>query len=204
MFYCPPSDKFFLSMQPRTRYTALAWQNFNIYSDVARLANRFCMVDIENWAAKQLRVLMQSSPTHISVGARSQIDDGIPRAFLLALKYAVAIQNISLEHDVRNLIQYNCTVPTYRLGPALLSFFHTPQLRQQDPNLFGFLFLTLLALGHSTWEQKGFTREDRVAFFSAQSYLTPLPESLGKDFTMPILVRPQYTGEGHLGVFEDK
>ncbi|KAG8737401.1 hypothetical protein FRC10_008256 [Ceratobasidium sp. 414] len=161
------------------------------------------MTDIEKWAADQLRCLVRSSASYVTAGARAQIQDGIPFTFIVTLWYAGIIQDVSLGHNIRNLIQHYCTVPANLSGPGLLEFFHHPQLRQRDPSLFGFLFLTLLNLGHKGWDQKHFTRQDRVAFFSAQSYLTPLPDTLGKDFHLPLLARPQYTEEGHVEILQE-
>ncbi|KAG8684384.1 hypothetical protein FRC08_013719 [Ceratobasidium sp. 394] len=197
-----PSDKLFINLQGRNGTKTGAWSRFIFLSDVARLANRFCMTDVEKWAVNQLRCLMQSAG-YVAAGARAQPQDGIPYTLLATLWYTGIIQDVSLGHHVRNVIQHYCIVPTSLSSPGLLAFFHNPQLRQKDPSLFGFLFITLLNLGHKTWGQKHFTREDRVAFFSAQSYLTPLPRSLGKDLNLPILVRPRYTEEGHVEVFED-
>ncbi|KAG8767817.1 hypothetical protein FRC12_006017 [Ceratobasidium sp. 428] len=204
MIYCSPSDKLFLDMQARNKSRSGSFQNFTFYSDVARLANRFCMTDIENWATNQLRSLMCTSASCISNGARDQTKDGIPIIFTLTLQYARVIADTVLEHNVQNLNQRYCITPGSLSAPVLLGLLHGPQLRQQNPSMFGFLFVALLNLGHSVWMKEPFTREDRVAFFSAQSFLTPLPESLGKDLAAPLLARPRLTKDGYLEVFENK
>ncbi|CUA75735.1 hypothetical protein RSOLAG22IIIB_06042 [Rhizoctonia solani] len=100
--------------------------------------------------------------------------------------YAGEISDILLLHDIRNLLQYHCTSPNYLPVDLLLSFLRVPNLRERDPPTFGFLFLLLLDHGHKTWNRPMFTQTDRMAFFSAQSYLTPLPDSLKAPSTSPL------------------
>ncbi|KAG9118560.1 hypothetical protein FRC07_006871 [Ceratobasidium sp. 392] len=164
---------------------------------------QFGMADIEEWAEEQLESFAETSATRIATGAKDQMKDRIPQVFISTLWHAMAMEDPSRGHDVRNLIQYYCTLSPNLSPSALFEHFRNPQLLEKDPSLFGFLFVTLLNLGHNVWEHKPFTREDRIIFFSAQSYLTPLPKSLGKGFTMPLLKKPLYES-GRLQEFEDK
>ncbi|KAG8773894.1 hypothetical protein FRC12_002263 [Ceratobasidium sp. 428] len=200
IFYAPPSDRLFLGMQG-TKNAARAWKAFIALSDVVRLADRFGMEDIETWAAGQLKSLVKSSATLVVTGARKETGDGIPTALVLALQYAIAIEDTPLVHNLRSLVQYYCAVPTKLSAPVLEEFFRHPELYEKDFSLFGFLFITLLNLGHDGWDQECFTREDRIAFFSAQSYLTPLPRSLAKNLSMPLTTKPPYVPGGDLEVF---
>jgi hypothetical protein len=84
----------------------------------------------------------------------------------------------------------------------LSSWLNYPDLRHQDPALFGFFFTALLSHGNSVWTQGEFTREDRIAFFSAQSYLLPLPKSLGETLDMPLLSKPGLTKQATLKALE--
>lgn len=77
--------------------------------------------------------------------------------------------------------EYFCQKPGNQIPPKkLISLLRIPNLRERDPPLFGYLFTLLLSYGHQIWKQDIFTKADRMAFFSAQSYLTPLPGSLKK------------------------
>ncbi|KAG8716477.1 hypothetical protein FRC09_015709 [Ceratobasidium sp. 395] len=196
----PPSDRLFLGMQG-TKNAARAWKAFIALSDVVRLADRFGMEDIETWAAGQLKSLVKSSATLVVTGARKETGDGIPAALILALQYAIAIEDTPLVHNLRSLVQYYCTIPTNLSAPVLVELLRYPGLHEEDYSLFGFLFIMLLNLGHDEWEQECFTRRDRIAFFSAQSYLTPLPKSLAKNFYMPLITKPSYMPGGDLEVF---
>ncbi|KAG8790554.1 hypothetical protein FRC12_011591 [Ceratobasidium sp. 428] len=162
------------------------------------------MADIEKWAANQLRSLVKASATYVAIGARAEAKDLVFLGFLHPLLYAIDISDTSLAHGVRNLFQYSCTQPTNISPQALVLLLHRPEIYQQDLSIFGFSFITLLNLGHDEWQHEYFTREDRIAFFSAKSYLTPLPESLGEDLTMPLLAKPPYTKAGYLEVFGDE
>ncbi|KAG9123961.1 hypothetical protein FRC07_013352 [Ceratobasidium sp. 392] len=191
MFYFHPSNSYFLATPPAIHPTE-SWDIFFVFSDVARLANRFCMADIEKWAEGQLGSLVKSSATHVATQAKNQIKDAIPLVFIQALWCAVDTQDISLGHNIRNLIQYFCTLSPNLSPDILFELFHYPELREKDLSLFGFFFLALLNLGHKVWEREPFNREDRIVLFSAQAYLNPLPQSLGKGFMVPLLTKPQY------------
>ncbi|CAE6450894.1 unnamed protein product [Rhizoctonia solani] len=95
--------------------------------------------------------------------------------FIDGIWYAKDISDTFLLQDIRNILQYHCASLPVDL---LLGLFRAPNLREKDPSMFGFLFLLLLEHGHETWNRKVFTHLDRMAFFSTQCYLTPLPGSL--------------------------
>ncbi|KAG8715282.1 hypothetical protein FRC09_016752 [Ceratobasidium sp. 395] len=202
VFYSLPSSKLFLGTQG-IKQPIWAWRSFVILTDVARLSQMLRMVEIEKWAANQLRSPMKTSSTHVAAGAKEIMKEEVPYKFFFALCYSIAISDTSLAHDIRNLIQCYCTLPTCLPARNIVAVLHHPQLRQQDPSLFGFLFVTLLNFGYNVWEQEHFTKEDRIACFSAQCYLTPLPESLGKDLILPLLVKPAYSKIGYIELFGD-
>ncbi|KAG8723389.1 hypothetical protein FRC09_003521 [Ceratobasidium sp. 395] len=203
VFYSLPSDKLFLGTQG-IQEPAGAWRSFSILTDVVRLSQGFRMAEIEKWAANQLRCLMKTSSTHVAAGAKESLKDKVPYNCFLALCYAIAISDIPLVHNIRNLIQCYCTLPTCLPAHSIVALLHHPQLRQQDLSLFGFIFLTSLNFGYTVWEQEYFTKEDRIALFSTQCYLTPLPESLSNDLVLPLLAKPIYSKIGTLEVFGDE
>ncbi|KAG8794847.1 hypothetical protein FRC12_020926 [Ceratobasidium sp. 428] len=200
VFYSLPSHKLFLGMRG-IKESARAWESFEILLDVARLADKFCMVKIGEWAVGQLKSLLETSATRVATGAKAEMEDAHPLTFLLALQSPIAKSDISLMHNIRNLNQYYLTLsphlPVANLSNLLV------RVQADDPSLFGFLFITILNLGHNAWEQDCFTKDERMIFFSAHYHLTPLPESLGKDLALPLVVKPPYTKAGYLKVFED-
>ncbi|KAH7334262.1 hypothetical protein B0J17DRAFT_672740 [Rhizoctonia solani] len=309
VIYCPPSDKFFLSLPAATSADIEegdAWTKFIFYLDVACLAHRFRMHDIEKWAKPRLKSLVHIAAQKICNGIDSATSDGslglgfttgveggdssnaeddhtdygtyeedkgdmeesncdekadcegtkgegdaegqvdennggddesddsdsdsdytdseeddtedesendsadendehdssdyIIRAedsaifrFIDGIWYAKEILDTPLLHDMQNILQCYCSrlrffQPEVEL---LLSFFRFPYLCEKDPSIFGYLFLLLLELGHKTWNRKIFTHMDRMAFFSAQCYLTPLPDSLKIPAATPFFNKPE-------------
>lgn len=182
-----PSAKFFLTICLTDKNKENAWQNFKFYSDVARLSHRFGVTDTEQQARSQLKRLIRIRTKDIS----SQAEGDDPFSYFLnALWYAGAISDFRLLSGVRNLIQQFCTEPDYLPNDDLVSLLRTPDLREKDPPLFGFLFTLLLSFGHEIWDTDLFTRTDRMAFFSAQCYLTPFPSLLTAFLETPLFVRP--------------
>ncbi|KAG9091798.1 hypothetical protein FS749_016239 [Ceratobasidium sp. UAMH 11750] len=200
LFYCSPSERFDLDSQLRQGNRFDTWSRFQFCSDIARLAQDFGVADIETRAAEELAQLACDSGLNLIATARNHTPGNVLRCLLETLKYARRVRNVDLQHDLRNAIQVYCT--DRRAGGIpiadLIELFHTPALRHEDWPLFGFLFITLLSYGNGVWAQTGFTRKDRAAFFSAQSYLTPLPDSLGASLNLPLLVEPQLTDRGYL------
>lgn len=194
------SDTFFTTLESQRG----AWLAFVFYLDVARLAHKFCMDDFEQWARDKLKsLLVNSSKDILDVTTRKRVSGAMPRAYSQGLVYARLVLDFPLRHSLRNLLQCYFVVPAPLATPGVLSAFRQRTLRQEDPAMFGFLFLLLLNSGHQEWDSKLFTRRDRIALFSAQSYLTPPPESLGVDFTLPLLVRPIFTTRGYLHALTD-
>ncbi|CAE6402057.1 unnamed protein product [Rhizoctonia solani] len=106
-----------------------------------------------------------------------------------ALLYAESVSDSSLQCDVRNVLQYHCVHPEYLPVGTLANLFKEPDLKEKDPSMFGFLFVILLDQGNQVWKQDIFTRMDRMAFFSAQSYLTPFPDSLKTLVVVPLFTK---------------
>ncbi|KAF8711850.1 Proteasome activator pa28, REG alpha beta subunit, partial [Rhizoctonia solani] len=107
-----------------------------------------------------------------------------------ALLYAESVSDTSLHHDIRNVLQYHCLYPETHHINTIVTLFRVACLQEKDPSMFGFLFIILLCQGNQTWKQGIFTRMDRMAFFSAQSYLTPFPDSLKTFVSVPIFTKP--------------
>ncbi|KAF8599779.1 hypothetical protein BDV93DRAFT_560076 [Ceratobasidium sp. AG-I] len=154
---------------------------FTCYLDVASLANRFCMTDIEKWAHKQLtRVLLSSRYLSFMVWDHNSL--------LEALWYSKLTPDRELEHNVRNLIECYVIFSPIELvnawrAPSIAHLYKDPTLKQQDPALFGHIFCAVLSTGHrsSFWKDR-LTRDDRSILFAAQAYLTPLPTTLPIDW----------------------
>ncbi|CAE6387105.1 unnamed protein product [Rhizoctonia solani] len=291
VIYCPPSNKFFLSL-PAIASADIeerdAWRQFVFYLDVAALAHRFSMRDIEKWAKPRLRSLVRTAALKISDGLDSTSNDDVlefglnPEGdsdsegdqrddseieeyvensedqdesgeedngdsggreesnksntdsesdsdkdedyesdedsssddkldsdsdsskgqrdnelftkaeespifrFMDGIWYAKDISDTALLHDIRNILQHHFTKVHYLPVDMLLSFFRVSNLRQRDTPMFGFLFLLLLGHGHKAWDENIFTQVDRMALFSAQCYLTPLPDSLKVPSAAPL------------------
>ncbi|KAG8737400.1 hypothetical protein FRC10_008255 [Ceratobasidium sp. 414] len=201
LFYCSPSERLDLDPHLRQESGSDSWSKFQFCSDIARLAQEFGVVDAEAGVAKKLVQQAHGSGLDLTASARKHNTRDVLRCLLETLKYARRIQDVDLQHNLRNIIQFYCTDRRTEGLPVadLVELFHNPAVRYEDCSLFGFLFITLLSYGNGVWAQTGlFTREDRIAFFSAQSYLTPLPDSLGASLNLPLLVEPQLTNRGHL------
>jgi hypothetical protein len=197
-FNSRPADKASLGL---VKGQTNAWQSLRFYSDVARVADRFCMTDIEAQAVEHLKELMVTSLKDIAARTRTHSKERMA-SLISTLRDTELLSDTSLGYSVRNAIQYSCTVPASLPIPELVTLFHIPDLRHQDPALFGFLFIVLMSHGNSAWTQEGFTREDRIAFFSAQSYLLPLPNSLGETLEMPLLSKPRFMKEAIITALE--
>ncbi|KAF8756176.1 Proteasome activator pa28, REG alpha beta subunit [Rhizoctonia solani] len=107
-----------------------------------------------------------------------------------ALLYAESVSDTSLHYDVRNVLQHHCLYPETHHIDTIVGLFRVACLQEKDPSMFGFLFIILLCQGNQTWKQDIFTRMDRMAFFSAQSYLTPFPDSLKTFVSVPLFTKP--------------
>lgn len=184
MFYCPPSDKLFIGLHVCEKNKTKVWENFQFYLDVARLSHRFGISNMEQWANSQLKCLFRTAAEDIWLEA----GDGAAPCFLDALWYSVIISDDRMTRDIRNMIQcYADDVDDHQTNIAL---FKSPDLREKDPSLFGFLFALLLSWDPDTWKQDPLTRVDRMALFSARVYLTPLPIALLAGLQTPLFTRP--------------
>ncbi|CAE6386898.1 unnamed protein product [Rhizoctonia solani] len=107
-----------------------------------------------------------------------------------ALLYAESVSDSCLHYDIRNVLQYHCLNPNVLPVSTLVDLFKVAGLQEKDPSMFGYLFILLLCHGNQVWKQDIFTRMDRMAFFSAQSYLTPFPDSLKTFVVVPLFTKP--------------
>ncbi|CAE6470808.1 unnamed protein product [Rhizoctonia solani] len=104
------------------------------------------------------------------------VDEYCAFLFVDAVSYAKTISDTSLLNDSLSVLQYYCV--THASLKFIIGLLRMQRLRQSNPPLFGSLFLLLLSQGNKIWSQNLFTHMDRMAFFSAQSYLTPFPKPL--------------------------
>ncbi|CAE6484606.1 unnamed protein product [Rhizoctonia solani] len=208
--YCLPGNNFVT--RPSTLNKGSIVCNFDCYLDVALLSRKFAMRDIEQWAGSQLGDLIHRGGKTLVAEFdafyehdESKLDDLdpepgnklVPHAnyyssayrFIEVMRYARATSDDSLLHNTLCTFQLYC-IDTDILVEFLVSYLRIPGLRDTDSSLFGFLFLTLLHRGNQVWIGDVFTQADRVAFFSAQSFLTPLPESLKASLITPLFTKP--------------
>ncbi|CAE6435752.1 unnamed protein product [Rhizoctonia solani] len=79
VIYCPPSDKFFLSLPAAVSANIEegdAWTKFIFYLDVASLAHRFGMHHIEKWAKPRLKSLTNIAAQKILDGLNCASSNG--------------------------------------------------------------------------------------------------------------------------------
>ncbi|CAE6432877.1 hypothetical protein ACGC1H_006750 [Rhizoctonia solani] len=189
--------------------------NFECYLDVALLSRRFDMQAMQQWAKKKLADLAHVSgklladqfddfycdvedsnyDIYSDNETFSSVDEVDPPAsyngfaLVKAVQYARAVSHRSLLQDMLSILEYYYAYPKTNIM-FLVSFFRIEDLRTTDPSLFGFFFLVLLDRGNQVWIDKIFTQEERMALFSAQSFLTPLPESLKASALAPLFTEP--------------
>ncbi|CAE6391715.1 unnamed protein product [Rhizoctonia solani] len=191
MIYSPASSAFHASLETRSDGDSTlersAWSIFTFYLDVATLCHRFGMAEMEEWAQKMLQA-------HISlctegIAREASVDSG---SLLDAIQYSKTTQNHQLTRDIQHLVYYYICDPELDLeSRALVNLFRTPGLRENHPSIFGCIFSTFLAEEHTVWEHKSFTKLDRMALFSGQVRLAPIPEPFKKDIRSPLFEKPK-------------
>ncbi|QRV97356.1 The BTB (BR-C, ttk and bab)/POZ (Pox virus and Zinc finger) domain [Ceratobasidium sp. AG-Ba] len=176
MIYLPRSDGFYTMLEtPQGLKHA-----FRFYLNVARVSQLFCMADSELWAVNRLKSFwIASGKTIVDLVVKTRQANKEFYFIPEALRFAGLTRDLSLRHDLRNLLQCYYTMPTPFPTPVALSKFRMLRKRQADPSMTGFWFLILLNYGYKEWHSGPFTRQDRVALFTAQVYLSIIPESLG-------------------------
>ncbi|KEP49543.1 hypothetical protein V565_098380 [Rhizoctonia solani 123E] len=186
--------------------------NFECYLNVAILSRRFDMQAMQQWAEKKLVDLVHRSGKLLAdqLDKAKDSDDytypddvsganGDPASynafiFMEAIQYARAVSHHNLLHDMLSILEYYSALPEPDLI-YFIAFFRIGDLRKTDSSLFGFFFVLLLNVGNRMWVDKVFTQEERMALFSAQSFLTPLPESLKTSIFAPLFARPANANE---------
>jgi hypothetical protein len=153
--------------------------------DIADMAHRFIAPELESWALRQLKQFSHSTEKMSKYHISSEYQ-------LRLLRYA----NLTLDQDLVRWVRHwiRChyvwaveppppqplfTVKTIaRVRDQAVRMFKEPNLRDNEPSLFGFIFCLLLSLGHEFWSKAALlTRQDRIILLSAQVHLTPLPRS---------------------------
>ncbi|KAF8599777.1 hypothetical protein BDV93DRAFT_609072 [Ceratobasidium sp. AG-I] len=167
--------------QDEAHHTAFVFER---YLNIASLANRFCMAEVETWARDQFnRVLGSSQRLSTEIWNRNTL--------LNALAYAKLGPDLELEHNIRAMIEC-CLEPLDGsqdsiyggwVHSCVAQFYKHPTLKTQDPALFGYIFCVVLSAGHQSplWKER-LTRNDRYILFAAQAHLTPLPATLPTDW----------------------
>ncbi|KAG9123209.1 hypothetical protein FRC07_000093, partial [Ceratobasidium sp. 392] len=137
--------------------------------DIANLAERFCMIEAEDWAQKQLQEITSS----LRPGFENWLE---PADILSALSYfklhdTGSESNINLIRKAR-MVACFVIVKRWEHNPAEL--YNAAKL---DRVLSGILFARILLFGHRSpvWAQ--FTQSERATLYAAQVHLTPLPTS---------------------------
>ncbi|KAG8738434.1 hypothetical protein FRC10_006852 [Ceratobasidium sp. 414] len=180
MFYGIISDPVYQAfITDATNDTTHNCETFKRYLDIASLSQRFCMGGLEDWALDQLKRVL-SSPERLA-GLRWDQNH-----LLDALSYAKQIRDFELERDVRNLICCHLQARTGWLSGTpiiqstnaiLKQLYQDSDLKDTDPALFGFIFCSVLSLGHKSSVWKDLTQDDRTKLMVAQVYLTPIPRT---------------------------
>ncbi|CAE6470814.1 unnamed protein product [Rhizoctonia solani] len=210
IIYCLPSNSIALTRTAPNDTIAIS-SSFDSYLDIAILSRKFGMDDLEQWAKQHLLDFVHNSRKDLAKGFAAyrhdtsslrQDDlqifskkDGISPApayyifrFVEAIWYAKETSDEPLLHGTLGTIQH--CLSSVKDVKFIISFLRIQDLREVAPSLFGFLFLLLLRLGNSVWTGEELTQEDRMAAFSAQSFLTPLPQSIKESIPTPIFKRP--------------
>ncbi|QRV97391.1 hypothetical protein RhiJN_25410 [Ceratobasidium sp. AG-Ba] len=152
---------------------------FKRYLGIAVTSQQLRIDGLEDWARKQLNLVM-SSPERL---AGYNWDRDI---LIAGLSYAKQTWDTDLERNVRNLICCHLQArggwlsgsPIVQVvNDTLVHFYQNPELKDDDPALFGFVFCSILSLGHKSSVWKNLTQEDRTKLMVSQVYLTPLPRT---------------------------
>ncbi|CAE6414292.1 unnamed protein product [Rhizoctonia solani] len=212
VIYAHPLDRTFSSLPAEYEDKQEAAKDFIFYMNVASLSRRFAMGDTEAWAKERLVKLAHRIGDDVLDGFIHLTCDDVGRdqdhnvgmkfyknsvssfnypetSIVEAIRYARDVSDASLLHDSLHSLQYFCS----GVDPSaefVLAFFRISNLRKTEPSLFGHLFVVLLALGSNVWTQKMFTHMDRMALFSAQCFLNPLPDSLKTSSDILLFTEP--------------
>ncbi|CAE6535433.1 unnamed protein product [Rhizoctonia solani] len=189
---------------------------FECYLDVAVLSRKFAMEAMHQWAQRKLadiaygtgKPLADQLNTFYNEAYESTNniyrDNDLPSdshfsgffasRLITAIQYARTVSRLTLLYNLLSIMEYysSFTHPNLEYFSA---FFRIEDLRTTEPSLFGFFFLLLLNCGNQMWVDKVFTQEERMALFSAQSFLTPLPESLKASVFAPLFIKPTNSNE---------
>ncbi|CAE6501460.1 unnamed protein product [Rhizoctonia solani] len=174
MIYTPASSGFHASLQsidtddPDSGKSA--WKSFTFYLDVATLCHRFEINEMEQWARNRFETLISLSIE--AVASNASTDPGV----LL---------------DAIHLVNYYICVSDHHTGSQdLVPLFRTPRLREYHPSVFGCIFSIFLSEDYPAWEGEPFTKVDRMALFSGQIRLSPIPDLFKADIRSPLFKQP--------------
>lgn len=148
------------------------------YLDITLLSHQFRMIELEEWARKQLKLVLRSSHKFI----RSEWD----KTTLYQL-HSYARTSEDIETSVKAFIQYFISASTHedqQLSLVVPSNFSTcielykdDTLKKRDPILFGCAFAAIVSQHHQTWTSP-LTQRDRALLYVAQVQLTPITKEL--------------------------
>ncbi|QRV97390.1 The BTB (BR-C, ttk and bab)/POZ (Pox virus and Zinc finger) domain [Ceratobasidium sp. AG-Ba] len=172
-------------IQAATEESANSLVALRRYLDVASLAHRFCLEDIESWALDQLKKLLQFSRklSELSWSYSDMID---------TLTYSKLTCDHEIQQHLRSLVYRSvcklyilCSTYSDLKKPSTVyvisrftQLFIHPTIKQDDPALFGLVFCLALSAGHRSLIWQNMTRDERAKLYAAQVHLTPLPPKL--------------------------
>ncbi|CAE6432798.1 unnamed protein product [Rhizoctonia solani] len=192
MIYSPASSAFHSSLQSfdnndSSGLKSKTWDKFAFYLDVATLCHKYEMAEMEQWAKTRLGWLMSSLMIEIASGAEAN-----PGAFLDAIQYAQTTQNDHLINNTYNLAySYIYNLQLQSRPEDLLPLFRTPGLQELHPSVFGCIFSVFLGADYPVWQSNPFTKLDRMALFSGQVRLSPIPSSFKDGIRSPLFKKPE-------------
>ncbi|CAE6388932.1 unnamed protein product [Rhizoctonia solani] len=156
------------------------------YLDIATLARRFRMVELEQWTIDALRTSFTGPTTTLAKIASENWDCDT------VLKLRAFTKATKIELPVLTFIQYLVSVGSKDEAIAAsgdhiddipcVGLYRNFKESDIEPVLFGCAFLNILSLGHRSPVWAGcLTRNDRAILYAAQAQLVNASEGLGLD-----------------------
>ncbi|QRW11950.1 The BTB (BR-C, ttk and bab)/POZ (Pox virus and Zinc finger) domain [Ceratobasidium sp. AG-Ba] len=165
---------------------------FKRYLDVAKLAHRFCMPDIEMWAKDQLK----------KMEALDSVANRLGLGFLLeTLSYARLTANDKSDNEFLTIIRNDLYCALEKCKESRLLEFYKNVPDDAEPALQGFLIARILSLGYKSqvWEQLPW--KERAPLYALVTHLTPLPKTTPfKAFGFDAIYRAVSEAQGGLSL----
>ncbi|CAE6503031.1 unnamed protein product [Rhizoctonia solani] len=168
---------------------------YKVYLDTAVLAGRFGMAGLEEWAMDALFRIFQR-PCRALINLASQHWNGEVMLQLINIS-----RNTRLNHPIVAFVQYFISVnikeiagetidkdkpPVHPNALVCVHIYNVLKDSNSDPALFGFVFLSLLSLGHRSpiWSSN-LSGRDRAIFYAAQAQLIDTTKELSLKWLQP-------------------